>query len=63
MSMVPFLEILPRMLSTVTLDGNSIGFIAGLIGMVSMFYITNHREKLKAQKLKIERKNERPPER
>jgi hypothetical protein len=63
MSIAPFLEILPRMLSTATLDDNSIGMIACLIGMAGGFYITSYREKLKAQKAKIERKSERPPER
>ena len=61
MSMVPFLEVLPRMLSTVTLHGNSLGMIVGLVGMVTMFYITNYREKMKAQKAKIQRKNDLPP--
>jgi hypothetical protein len=61
MSMVPFLEVLPRMLSTVTLHGNSVGFIVGLVGMAGGFYVTSYREKLKAQRAKIQRKNDLPP--
>jgi preprotein translocase subunit YajC len=61
--MVPFLEVLPHMLSAVTLDDNSIGLIACLIGMGGGFYITQYRDKLKAQKAKIERKNDRQPPR
>jgi hypothetical protein len=58
---VPFMQALPRLLSSVTLDDNSVGLIACIIGAVGGFYITNYREKLKAQKAKIERKNDLPP--
>jgi preprotein translocase subunit YajC len=49
------------MLSTMTLHGNSVGLIVGLVGMVGGFYVTNYRDKLKAQKAKIQRKNDLPP--
>jgi len=60
MSIAPFLEVLPHLLSSVTLDDNSVGLIACLIGMGGGFYLT-HRNQLKAKKAKIERKDDQRP--
>jgi hypothetical protein len=58
MNIVPFMEFLPHLTSNLSLNSNSVGMLACLIGMAAGLYLTNRQQQLKAKKAKIERKDE-----
>lgn len=60
MSFAPFVESLPHLASNFSLNSNSVGMLACLIGMACGLYFANRQQQLKAKKAKIERENKHP---
>jgi hypothetical protein len=58
MNIAPFMEVLPQLVSSFSLNENSVGLLACLIGIAGGWYITTHRDQMKAKKAKIQRKEE-----
>jgi hypothetical protein len=58
MAIVPFMEVLPQLFGSFALDGNSVGLLACLAGMAGGWYFSNQRERMKAEKARIRRKDD-----
>jgi hypothetical protein len=58
MSIVPFMEVLPTLFDSFTLNSNSVGLLACLVGMAGGLYMSNRAQQLKAKKARIQRKED-----
>jgi hypothetical protein len=58
MSIVPFMEVLPTLFSSFSLNSNSVGMMACLIGMAGGLYFSSRAQQLKAKKARIQRKED-----
>lgn len=55
MTVLPFLETLPVLFSSIALDDSSVGLLAMLLGLTVGWTVTGMRDQAKAKKAKAER--------